>query len=192
MPDIVNMVGFNFRMTEIEAAIARCQLKKLGGLLGKRQENCEYLNEKLSRIPGITPPKTRPGCSHSYYVHPLKFDSEIIGVSREKFIDAVKKELPPTEHREGEGVLIGTGYCKPLYLQPIFQKLIAYGDKGCPFTCRFYQGNVSFKKGICPVTERLYEKELFTHDLMLPPMTKEDLNDVAHSFEKVYGLREEI
>ena len=190
--DIVNMIGFNFRMTEIEAAIARCQLSKLDGLLALRRENCEYLNEKLGEIPGIMPPKTRLECSHSYYVHPLKFDSEILSVSREKFLDAVKAELPPTEHREGEGVLIGTGYCKPLYLQPIFQKLIAYGDKGCPFACHLYQGKVNYKKGICPVTEDLCGKELFTHDLMLPPMTKEDLDDVVNAFEKVWNLRGEL
>ena len=59
--DLTNMLGFNYRMTEIEAAIAKCQLKKLPGLLKSRRGNCEYLSEKLAQIPAISPPVVREG-----------------------------------------------------------------------------------------------------------------------------------
>ena len=45
--NLVNMVGFNFRMTEIEAAIARCQLRKLKPLLNSRIGNIGYLTKKI-------------------------------------------------------------------------------------------------------------------------------------------------
>ena len=188
--NLVNMIGFNFRMTEIEAAIARCQLKKLPGLVEKRLENVRYLEEKLADIPAIVPPKVREGCTHSYYVHACKFKEDFAGVSRNAFIDAVKAELPPFELRGDEGVKISYGYVKPLYLQPIFQKKIAYGSKGCPFVAPWYEGEVDYAKGTCPVTERMYEKELFIHEMMLPSMADRDLDDVVDAFEKVWENRE--
>lgn len=190
--DLVNMIGFNFRMTEIEASIARVQLKKMRRLVASRQANCSYLNKMLSDIPAIKPTAVRKESTHAYYVHPLKFLEDVAGVSRDKFIEAVKRELPRTELREGEGVKVGCGYCKPLYLSPMFQKRIAYGSKGCPFVKPWYGGKVSYDKGICPVTERMYERELFTHELMHPFMKREDLNDVVRAFEKVYENREDI
>lgn len=183
-----NMLGFNYRMTEIEAAIAREQLKKLDRLLKERQENVRYLSEKLKEIPVIEVPSVREGCEHVYYVHPLKYKEEVTGVSREKFIEAVKAELMPIEMREAEGVSIGCGYVRPLYLQPIFQEKIAYGDKGYPFT----ESKVSYEKGICPVCEKLHFKTLFFHELMRPFMTKEDLDDVVKAFQKVYEHVDEL
>lgn len=190
--DITNMIGFNFRMTEIEAAITRCQLKKLDGLLKERQRNCEYLNDKLKDIPALTVTKLRAGATHSYYVHPLKFDEKVAGVSREKFIQAVRAELPCSELREAEGALISCGYVKPLYLQPMYQKLTAYGEKGCPFKCPLYKGKLDYKKGLCPTAERMHEKELITHELMRPPMTGKDLDDVAEAFSKVWANRKDL
>ncbi len=187
--DLINMIGFNFRMNEIEAAIGRCQLKKLGGLVDERIENAEYLAKNLGDIDGITPPALRPGCRHAYYVQSFRFDENRIGVPRNRFIEAVKAELPATELREAEGVRISTGYVKPIYLEPMYQKLIAYGDKGCPFKCPMYNGIPDYHKGLCPVAERLHEKELFSHELMRPPMTKLDLDDVVSAFDKVYKNR---
>jgi len=190
--NLVNMIGFNFRMTEIEAAIARCQLRKMKKLVERRNANCQNLNERLSKIPAIETTSVREGSTHAYYVHPMKFFEDIAGVSRDRFIEAVKAELPATELRESEGTKLGYGYCKPLYLQPIFQKRIAYGSKGCPFTKPWYEGTVNYDKGICPVAERMYEKELFTHELMHPFMEKKDLDDVVSAFEKVYENRKEL
>jgi dTDP-4-amino-4,6-dideoxygalactose transaminase len=182
--NLVNMVGFNYRMTEMEAAVSRCQLKKLDGLLSKRQENCAYLSEKLGEIPAIKAPVIREGCEHAFYMQPFKFKEEIAGISREIYIDAVKAELPPSKLREQEGVLISCGYAKPLYLEPIYQKRIAYGSKGFPFNLAEF--GLDYSKGTCPVTEKMYEKELFAHDLMHSAMSKEDLEDVVAAFTKVW------
>lgn len=190
--NLVNMIGFNYRMTEIEATLACCQLRRLPMLLKERQENCDYLNGLLGEIPSIQATSVRPGTTHAYYVHPLKFDENIAGVGRDRFIEAVKAELPATELREGEGVGIGTGYVKPLYLQPIYQQKTAYGSKGCPFSAPWYDGEVRYTKGLCPVTERLHERDLVTHELMRPPMTREDLDDVVAAFWKVWENRHEL
>lgn len=190
--DLVNMLGYNFRMTEIEAAIARCQMQKAETLVSQRRSNTDYLNEKLGEIPCIRSTRVREGCTHAYYVHPLKFDADKAGVDRNTFLDAVRAELPVTALREGEGVLIGAGYIKPLYLQPLYQRQIASGKNGFPFKGPHYSGKVNYAKGICPVTERMHEKELFLHELMRPPVTREDLDDVVRAFAKVWENRSEI
>jgi dTDP-4-amino-4,6-dideoxygalactose transaminase len=190
--NLANMVGFNFRMTEVEAAIARCQLKKLAGVVEQRKVNCHYLSERLGEIPSIVPPLVRQGCTHVYYVHALKFLEEVAGVSRDRFIEAVRAELAPTELREREGVILSCGYVKPIYLEPMYQKRIAFGSRGYPFTAPYYNGTVKYDKGICPVVERIHERELFSHELMRPPMTEGDLDDVVKAFWKVWKHLEDL
>jgi len=189
--DLVNMVGYNFRLTELQAAIGRAQLKKLESLVKARVANCEYLASKLSGLPGIKSAKVRLGSSHVYYQQVFLFDEKVVGVSRNKFIDAVKEELPATELRELEGQQIGAGYVKPLYLMPLFQKRIAFGKNNYPFNL-IENNSISYDKGICPVVEKLHEKELFTHEFMRPPATKEDLDDVVLAFKKVYENKSEL
>jgi dTDP-4-amino-4,6-dideoxygalactose transaminase len=189
---LVNMLGFNYRMTEVEAAIGREQLKKLPDLLRQRLENVAYITDKLAAIPGLEPAKLRPGSEHAYYVHALKFDQAVAGVHRNFFVDAVKAELAPIELRESEGVKVGGGYVKPIYWQPMFRDKIAYDKAGCPWTCERYQGNVSYAKGICPVVEKMHEDVLITHELMRPPMTRQDLDDAVGAFIKVWENRGEL
>ena len=190
--DLVNMVGFNFRMNEIEAAIIREQLKKLPALVKRRQENVDYLATKLSEIPCLEPARVRPGCEHVFYMHILKFDSEVAGIHRNRFVEAVRAELPAIELRETEGVKVVAGYVKPLYLQPMFQQKIAYGKQGCPFKCSHAFRDVSYNRGICPVCEKMHFDELINHELMRPFMSGEDLDDVFAAFQKVWENRGEL
>lgn len=190
--NLVNMIGFNYRMTEIEAAIAREQLKKLDYLLEARLKNVEYISKKLSEILCIEVSKVREECKHASYIQALKFKKEIAGISRERFIEAVNAELAPFEMRENEGVKLSGGYVRPLYLQPIYQKLVGYGETGCPFKCPMYNGKLNYDKGICPTCEKMHFEELMTHEFIVPSMTKEDMDDVVEAFNKVWINREEL
>ena len=183
--DLVNMVGFNFRMGEIEAAIGLCQLAKGPELIAARQANVAYLESRLSGLPGLRAPAVGEGNEHVYYVHALTFDPDAMGIPRALFVDAVKAELPATELREGEGPLIGGGYVRPIYLEPMFQERTAYGALGCPFACPHYEGEVNYDQGLCPATEKAHFESLITHELMRPPMAEADLDDVADAFAKV-------
>lgn len=190
--DLVNMIGFNFRLPELESAIVRCQLKKLPQLVQDRQELCQYLSEKLSKLACFTPPLVKPDCTHVYYVYTMKYDEAVTGVPRQRVWEALQKELPVTETREYEGPMIWQGYVKPLYLQPMFQQKIAYGSKGCPFTAPWYEGEVDYSKGICPVAERMNEKEVMLHEIINPFMTKHDIDDLYNAFEKVVENMDEL
>lgn len=183
---LTNMVGFNFRMTEIEAAIGREQLKKLNYLLAERKKNIDYLEKRLSSIPCLAMTSVRSESTHVYYLHTMKFKESIAGIHRNKFVDAVKAELQVIELRETEGVKIGSGYVKPLYLQSIYQEKIAFGQSGYPWNINENTRKISYANGLCPVVEQMHFNELITHELMRPGMMQEDLDDVVKAFEKVW------
>ena len=84
--NIVNMVGFNYRMTEMSAAVANVQLKDINKHVVKRIKIAETLSESLNELEGIYVPKVRKGCKHVYYVWSAKYDEKIVGVSREVFV----------------------------------------------------------------------------------------------------------
>ena len=190
--DLVNMIGFNFRMTEIEAAIGRSQLKKLKTLVKRRIENANYLFRGLKGLPGIMLQALRRGATNVYYAEAIRYRQDIVGVPRDKFVRALKAELAPTGARKKEGVRVSCGYVKPLYLQPIYQKLIGYGKQGCPFRCPLYKGKVQYEKGLCPVAEKMHEEELFILDLAHAFMRKHDLDDIIRAFKKVYSLKDSL
>jgi dTDP-4-amino-4,6-dideoxygalactose transaminase len=183
--NLTNMIGFNFRLGEIEAAIGRCQLAKGASLVQQRKENVMLLERKLAGIHGLSMPKVGPAGDHVYYVHALDYDADATGVSRELFVRAVKAELPPTRLREHEGPLLGAGYVKPLYLAPMFQTLTGYGTVQCPFRCPHYDGKPDYRAGLCPAAERAHFERVITHEMMRPPMSESDLDDVASAFHKV-------
>ncbi len=174
-PEISNTLGSNFRMTEIEAAIAAAQLAKLDFLLEHRRRLAARLTQRLSGVPALQPPAIRPDCTHSWYVYALRFFPEIAGVPRELFCQALA----------AEGIPCGQGYVKPLYLQRLYQQRIAYGKSGAPWTSNHYRGQVSYERGICPVTENLHFSELIAGDYCAYPLTERDVDDIADGFLKV-------
>lgn len=187
--NVKNMIGFNFRMTEIEAAIAGEQLKKLESVVNPRVKNCEYLAQKLSELPMINQPGVRPNSTHVYYQLPFLYDaSKADGIHRNDFIKAVKAELPYTELRKDEGALIGAGYVRPLYLQSIYHQ----EDESFTYNFPQYKGSVKYDKGICPVVEDLHYNTLFTTELIHPPLSNNDLDDVVKAFYKVAENLEEL
>jgi len=183
-----NMFGFNYRMTEMEAAVGIEQLRKLPALMKPWRSRAAELSERLAEYPGITPPFVQEDCEHAYYVHACKFDDTVVDVPRNRFIAALRAELPVTALRETDGPLVSSGYVKPLYLQPIYQRRAV----ACSFACPKYQGAVSYDKGLCPVTERMHEREFFCHEYMKPNMASADVEDFLRAFDKVYTLRGEL
>lgn len=184
--DLINMLGFNYRLGEIEAAIGRSLLPKGALLVEARRRNVAYLEERLGALPGLAPARASADCRHSYYAHAFHCDETVHGISRDLMVRALRAELPPTELREESGgALIGPGYKTPLYLLPMYQKQIGFGGKGFPFKGPHYSGKVDYAEGLCPAAEHA-GRTMITHELMRPPMTDNDLNDVISAFHKVF------
>ena len=175
--DINNIVGFNYRMTELEAAISIGQFKRLDFLNNRRIELAEYLRDRLLRFKGLILPKGDKRRRHVYFVYPIKVKERVLGINRDILVKAL----------QSEGIPCSPGYVKPIYLAPLYQKRIAYGKKGCPFLCAFYKGKADYLKGCCPVAEKMYKKELILINVCRFPHTKRDIDDVIKAFEKIFS-----
>lgn len=186
--NIENIMGFNYRMTEIEAAIARQQLKKLDDLLKKRLSNVAYLNKQLSKFPFLELPKIRELAKHAFYVHAIKYRDGIIDMNRDEFVEALREELTYFEGRESEGVKVGGGYVKPLYLLPMYVNTICYGKNHYPFCLKEGYSDMYYR-GLAPVTELMHYKTLITNEFMIPSMKKEDIDDVISAIQKIYDIK---
>lgn len=185
--DLTNLIGYNYRMTEIECAIGIEQLKKLPTLIEQRLENVAFLDKQFSKFPAFEIlPALTDGSINTYYVYPVKFNKEIAGIDRNKFIEALNAEIPSAVLRE-TAPLIGAGYVKPLYLQPIYQQKAAWA-----YSPDLYAGNVDYSKGICPITEKMHFEVLFTHEYMRPGMSREDMMDVVNAMEKIFENAHEL
>ena len=79
---------------------------------------------------------------------------------------------------------LAEGYVKPLYLSKLYQEKIAIGKSGFPFNINKGISH-NYNKGICPVTERLHEKELLITPLVREGIEINDLKDFADAIEKV-------
>lgn len=173
LSDITNTFGSNYRMTEIDAAIARCQLDRLPGLFEHRERLAAYLSQRLRGLAYITVPHVESNVTSTYYLYAVKLCPEL-GVSRRTFVRALN----------AEGIPFGEGYVRPLYLQPMYQQRAAY-NRGCPWTCGHYQGSVSYAPGICPVAERMYDCDLIVGMVCHPPQTEADMDDIVRAFDKI-------
>jgi len=167
-------LGWGYRMTELEAALGIEQLKKLDGA-NKIRKNLAYgLTEKLNMIGGLSHVK-KSYVEHVYWFYAFSFNEPKIGMSREQFVSALN----------AEGIPFGQGYVKPLYLNPIYHE-------NKPFPYKFYKGTASYEKGLCPVAERLHEKELVSTIILRPPANENDLKDVINAIDKVIENKHEF
>lgn len=122
-------LGYNFRMTDIQAAVGRIQLRKLDELNSRRIENARYLASGLEDVPGLTLPKTMPGNTHVFHLFPVLIEAREYGMTKEDFIYAMLHE---------RGVAVGVHYI-PLHYSEAFQRR-------------------GFRKGQFPVTEHVAER----------------------------------
>lgn len=83
-------LGFNYRMTEICAAIGIEQLKKLNGFNKKRRENADFLNKNLIGIKGLICPMELKGRKHVFHQYTLRILNDF-SVTREIFIEKLAK-----------------------------------------------------------------------------------------------------
>jgi perosamine synthetase len=174
--NLVNMVGHNFRLGEIESAIGIEQLKKLEGFVEGRQQAAERLTEGLKGLAGLRTPIIKPDCTHAYYVYPLILDVDQLGVSRERILAAL----------EAEGITgLAAGYVN-VHLLPMYQQKIAYGSNGFPWSSDICKRDVSYAKGICPVAEELHDKSFLEYEMCLSELEDEDVDLIVAAFRKVW------
>ncbi|MCA9802624.1 MAG: DegT/DnrJ/EryC1/StrS family aminotransferase [Cyanobacteria bacterium HKST-UBA02] len=178
MTDLSNMIGFNYRMTELTAAIALEQLKDAEIHVARRERIASALSETVKDLEGITPPVVRENCRHVYYVWAARYLADQVGVSRELFSKALTAEGFPNS----------LGYVEPLYLLPLFQKRIALGSQGFPFNL----SDRVYEKGMCPIVEQMYEYELLEFHPCAFDLDNQQLEQLCEAFLKVFANRDKL
>ena len=109
-------IGYNFRMTDIAAAIGLAQLDKIDGFNNKRIANANYLNEGLKDVDGVITPYCAYGSKHVYHQYTIRVEKG----DRDDWVDIINDC----------GVGTGIHYPIPLYNQPIYRSLGIEGN--CP------------------------------------------------------------
>lgn len=180
--ELNNMLGYNFRMGEIEAAIASVQLTKLATRVASRQRVAAELSEGLSDLKGMRLPKVSEGCTHVYYVYGITLDTDKLGVVRERLAEALRAEGVPW---------LSAGY-QNLHLLPLFRHKIAYGSKGFPWNSSYCTNDVQYGPGLCPIAENLHNKTFLGLNICMNELPTSDVGLIIEAFRKVWGHLDEL
>ncbi|MBT4146838.1 MAG: DegT/DnrJ/EryC1/StrS family aminotransferase [Gammaproteobacteria bacterium] len=179
--NLSNMIGHNFRLGEIECAMGIEQLKKLGGFVKSRQNLASRLSEGLKELQGLRTPVVNNDRTHVYYAYPIVLELEKLGVGRDQIHAAL----------QAEGVTISKGY-QNIHLLPMYQKKMAYGLRGFPWTSDICHRDVDYRKGICPIAETMHDSAFLGLGMCTYDLSDEDVDLIVTAFRKVWGNMEEL
>jgi perosamine synthetase len=131
----------NYRMNELTGAVGRAQLKKVKGVVARRNAMGKLMTELLSDVPEIVTPPVTNGASHSYWLFPIYI--------KQGDIESLAKNMT------NAGFWCGAGYTgKPIYL--CTESLTAkktYGTSQFPFNSAFASKAYDYVEGLCPKAE---------------------------------------
>lgn len=151
-------LGYNYRMTDMAAAIGRVQLSRLGEIQAKRSANAALYGEILGGMPGVSTPVVPAGAVHAYHQYSIIVDETATpnGAGR----DAVRQALL------NEGIGCGIYYPTPLHLNPLF-------------------ANLGYSRGSFPVAERVASQILALP--IHPLLSNEEIERVANAIRSTVG-----
>ena len=125
-----NAIGYNFRLTDAQAAFGLVQLKRLPKILKNFRKNANYIMKNLPEI--ILPPAIPKEIDHSFLILGCKYEKNKAGITREKFLEKLtknrKKFLANEETSDIKGLnfrpgkIISSGYKTAQYNIPFYRK----------------------------------------------------------------------
>lgn len=128
------MLGYNYRMTEIEAAFGLVQLSKLDAFNDVRIKNSEYILNKLRDIDWISVQDFDQNIKHVYFWCPIRVDEEKLGKPVEEF----------KQYLKNNGIEFRQRYQQPLYKQIMLLEKKFY-PKQCPLSCPYYDREMNYE-----------------------------------------------
>lgn len=130
-------LGLNYRMTELQAAVARTQMTKLDEVVADRRRTASRLAGAVAEVDGITSPATD---GSSFWMLPLFIDPLSAGANGPRYAQLLN----------AEGISANAGYLqRPVYSTPFLAEHLTYGSSGYPLIGREYS------QGLCPRAEEL-------------------------------------
>ena len=180
--NIANILGYNFRLGEIEAAIASAQLDKLETRVDDRRRVAKQLYEGLHSLPGLFIEKNITDEPHAFYVFGMQLCLEELDITRNQLATALRSEGV-------EGVM--EGY-QNVHLLPMFRRKIAYGSKGFPWNLSDSGREIEYKLGMCPIAEQLHNQTFLGLNICLHQYSTEELDQTVNAFHKVWANISEV
>ncbi|TFB11125.1 DegT/DnrJ/EryC1/StrS family aminotransferase [Candidatus Marinimicrobia bacterium MT.SAG.3] len=174
---LINTVGYNFRLTEIHAAIAYMQLKKSKKLNSIRANNYKHLKKNVEEKLGeyLTPQRITHPESYFAYTAAFRWDSAKSGVHRDIIAQAMISE----------GIPLFKGYHRLVCDHPMFKRKLAFGVNHHPWHEGYYSGNVDYNALPLPNARHLVDNDFIGFLLMGWPNTTDDIDHIILAFEKV-------
>jgi dTDP-4-amino-4,6-dideoxygalactose transaminase len=132
----------NYRMTELQAAVAVAQLRKLPAIVSRRQSWCARLSDKLAGLRGLSLPHVKNRCESSWWFYMMRVNEQSLGAGTDEFAAAIQAEgVPVAAHYIGRCV----------YEYPLFVNHSAFERGEHPFARRKYAS------GLCPTAEAILQ-----------------------------------
>lgn len=119
-------LGYNYRMTDIQAALGKSQLRKLNQFVDKRREYAWRYNEAFEKMEGITIQSQEIGCESSWHLYVIRLKGELSKRRKEVF-----------EALKAENIGVNVHYM-PVHTQPYYQRL-GYKEGACPIAEKIYE-----------------------------------------------------
>ena len=152
-------LGFNYRLTDLQAALGLSQLARLEQFISRRREIVAAYNSAFEELPGLQIPRlrnSRDQDSCSWHLYTVQIDFEFLGVSRTEVMRRLR------EKGVGSQVLY-----IPVYLQP------------------WYKRQYGYESGKCPVAEAFYQRALSLP--LYPSMTQSDVTAVINAVCSIFS-----
>lgn len=170
----IQFLAPNYRMTELQAAVAMAQIEKLESICSRRTWFGDRLNEGVSRLPGFYPPKVDPGNTCTYWFYLFRIDPAVTGFSADELVSMLR----------AEGIPCQRGYIPTcIYEYDLFLQHTAYLNSHCPFDCPHYGKKPEYHHGLCPQAEEILDSSVRIN--IDEFYTDEDLNDILRALEKI-------
>jgi perosamine synthetase len=76
-------LGFNYRMSDVQAALGLAQLERFEEMAAQRRSNAERMKQGLAEVPGLRSQKVTPGCQHAWHRYAVLVDTNAFGMARD-------------------------------------------------------------------------------------------------------------
>jgi len=177
LPYIHNMVGWNYRMTEMQSAIGLAELERMDNWnMPARRRNAAILMEALKRRPEVKySPIDTEERKNGWYVLAFSLDVENLNCDIKHFVDAAA----------AEGAPCWKVFWPQCHTERAFQEHNAFGHSKFPFRCREYADPASVDYSNVEVPNALWhERHTFTC-FAYPTYSEEDMHQIAGALTKV-------
>jgi len=126
-------LGFNYRMSDFQAALGLSQFRKLKSFVKKRRQIVEKYNKAFKDLPNLITPFEKRGVKSAFHLYVVQIDLKKIGRNKKLFMEQLKKK--------GIGTQV---HYIPVYEQPYYKVHFGYNKKDYPVCAKYYEQALSF------------------------------------------------